>query len=54
MERHRGAERFVNTDRKNENRYVRALTEKGKRRRRNEKIADIMESFVERGGDDPG
>ena len=31
MERHRGAERFVNVDRKNEKRYVRALTEKGKK-----------------------
>ena len=31
VERHRGAERFVNVDRKNEKRYVRALTEKGKK-----------------------
>ena len=54
MERHRGAERFVNTDRKNENRYLKALTEKGKRRKKKKKIADIMENLVERGGDDPG
>lgn len=54
MERHRGAERFVNVDRKNEKRHVRALTEKGKKEEKEEKIADIMESLVERGGDDPG